>query len=86
MRSFKVIVCFIINFVLIFFFSFFLKFGNPLYLQQKEAKNISDLDTLIVGTSNGRLGIDPKILNEKLVGILTVFLQEILLFLIFFIL
>lgn len=66
MRSFKVIVCFIINFVLIFFFSFFLKFGNPLYLQQKEAKNISDLDTLIVGTSNGRLGIDPKILNEKL--------------------
>lgn len=66
MRSFKVIFFLIVNFVFIFFFSFFLKFGNPLYLQQEEVKNISDLDTLIVGTSNGRLGINPNILNENL--------------------
>lgn len=66
MRSFKVIIFFIVNCSLIFLCSFFLKFGNPLYLQQKEAKSIYNLDTLVVGTSNGRLGINPRLFNEKL--------------------
>lgn len=70
MRSFKIICFLVLNALIVVCINTFLNYGNPMYLQQLELKKCNQsrdtkaYNTVILGTSDSQVGIDPLLLDE----------------------